>query len=217
MPSTRSTASISDARVQRQPNTPARQTNPFKRMKFSQLLTRAEVTAGDVERSFTFRLNPTNLKVSLKKLQQWILTKFGFERQYWGNQLWVFNYTGSSEVFKPNPGEIDYSGRFDITKTAAWFKFRQFENFFLDTGDQNIQMSYWAYDFMFVGTLDDFTFTCDSDRDPHRITYSFTYSAMPIIQPQVLLEYNPDPTIQPNELPQLDAGTPGPTDDTRTV
>lgn len=147
---------------------------------------------GDDEVDFTFIINPAQLKRSRKKVGQYILTKFGYERQNWGNDLTIFEYSGATGVFRPGDGfpPID-TPSFDIRATSAYLKFREFEEFYENTGnDQNmVRMQYWGYaTASFIGSIDDFQFTYDVMKEPFVIRYSFKYTAIPERLPRVETE-----------------------------
>lgn len=126
---------------------------------------------------FTFRINPARLKISRPKIEKYHLTKNGFERQFWHNDLIRFDYEGSSGVFRPH---TLVNSRFDITTTFAWQKFRQFERFYNNCDDRVVQMTYWGYPHPYEGSLNDFSFSYDPEKNPNMITYSFKYTALPL-------------------------------------
>lgn len=140
---------------------------------------------------FNFRINPSKLQRSRKKVERFILTKFGYERQYWGNDLHTFNYNGTTGVFKPNITAEEYAVRFgdtagfDIRSTEAWKNFQRFEQFFERNGHRNIYMMYWAYSHEYEGSLDDFRFEHDADRSPYSINYSFKFTGLPLLYTEV--------------------------------
>lgn len=129
--------------------------------------------------SFTFRINPGRLKISRPKIEKYLLTKNGFERNFWHNDLIRFEYEGSSGVFRPEDRTWGFQ-RFDITTTLAWQKFRQFEKFYQLCDDRNVQMTYWGYPHAYDGSLNDFTFNYDPEKNPNMITYNFKYTALPL-------------------------------------
>lgn len=132
--------------------------------------------------AFTFAVNPANLKVTRKKLGQYILTKFGYERQNWGNDLVGFEYSGATGVFRPESGNYPTAG-FDITQTAAWLKFKEFEKFFFESANESelVRMQFWGYGgAVFQGVIDDFSYTYDPMKEPFVIRYSFKYTTLPI-------------------------------------
>lgn len=139
-------------------------------------------TSRGVELSFSFTINPSQLQISLKKLGVWKLTKFGYERQNWGNDLALFAYTGVSGVFRPNTGQSQRGvPTFDIRQTDAYQKLRQFEDFFLDSGNGKniVHMDYWGYSFVFEGSLDEFQMTHNVEKDPYAIRYNFKFTGVP--------------------------------------
>lgn len=132
--------------------------------------------------AFTFVVNPAMLKVSRKKLGQWTLTKFGYERQNWGNDLIMFEYSGCTGVFRPESGNYPTAG-FDITQTAAWIKFKEFEKFYFEQSNDSelVRMQFWGYGgAVFQGTLDEFSFTYDPMKEPFVIRYQFKYTCVPV-------------------------------------
>lgn len=132
--------------------------------------------------AYTFSVNPANLKVSRKKLGSFILTKFGYERQNWGNDLIQFEYQGCTGVFRPVSGNYP-DASFDITTTPAWIKFQEFENFYHESSNESelVRMQYWGYGgAVFQGVLDDFSFTYDPMKEPFVIRYGFKYTCLPI-------------------------------------
>jgi len=140
------------------------------------------------EVKFKFRINPNNLKRARRKLGQYILTKFGYERQNWGNDLHTFSYSGSTGTFKPEDG-FDQSGpvTFDIRGTEAYEKFKSFETFYEETGNRQrlVGMQYWGFNGEFFGSLDDFDFNHSAERDPYRFLYNFKFTGIPQAQPEI--------------------------------
>lgn len=133
---------------------------------------------------YTFIVNPANLKVSRKKLGQFTLTKFGYERQNWGNDLVIFDYSGSTGVFRPYSGNYP-DASFDITITPAYLKFKEFEDFFFNQANDSelVRMQFWGYDEVaFQGVLDEFSFTYDPMKEPFVIRYQFKYMTLPVKQ-----------------------------------
>lgn len=130
---------------------------------------------------FAFSLNPTKLQVSRKKLEKYILTKFGYERQYWQNDLYAMAYSGTTLPFRPESTSRRDDGRpFDITQTPAWLKFDEMDRFYRETADEReVKLSYWGMKEQLVGSLNDFSFGHDAN-DPFRIMYSFKFTGIPI-------------------------------------
>jgi len=174
---------------------------PFSRWPTSNLMTfkRVQVPGGPPlkgDENFIFRLNPTTLKVTRPKLENWTLTKGGFERQFWRNDLVRFAYTGTSGAFRPD--EIAFineqgllatdvrlnsitsisSAEYDIRETFAWKKFEQFETFYRDHDEDFIQMNYWGQPRTWVGSLNGFEFDEDANN-PRQIKYIFTFTGIP--------------------------------------
>jgi len=159
--------------------------NPYGRP--DQMLFRGKDRSGNDIR-FVFQIQPSQLKRTRKKLGQYILTKFGYERQNWGNDLFTFEYSGSSGVFRPEDGwKLTGVVDFDVRDTHRWQVFREFEIFYEDSGnDQNmVRMSYWGYEAEFIGSLDDFSFTHDVNKEPYAINYNFKYTALPLRRPKI--------------------------------
>jgi hypothetical protein len=181
------------------------------RMSFTEIFDKAQ--SSRPVRSFIFSLNPHKLSVAVRKLENYILTKFGYERQFWGTGLFVFSYEGRTNVFRPpvsNTGIISASPSFDIRKTAAYIKFVEFQQFYFSIGNNNIEMSYWGYDNSFTGSLDDFSFSYDAER-PFHIDYRFKFTAIPTKPIPISLEFNDaatrDDTKTVTPIPQLDPAT----------
>lgn len=135
---------------------------------------------------FEFIINPSKLKITQLKLENWLLTKAGYERQFWQNELFKFEYSGSTGVFTPSvdgniaagPAALASDG-FDITKTKAWGLFQEFNDFYLNVGPNVIAMHFWAFSSgFFYGSLNQFNYNISSD-DPYRITYDFSFTGIP--------------------------------------
>lgn len=133
---------------------------------------------GDVI-GFDFFINPSQLKRSRRKLGEFIITKFGYERQNWGNDLFLFDYSGMTGVFRPPDDDEDPI--FDMRDTIAWKAFTDFESFYEETGNRQnlVRMSYWGFDGEFVGEIEDFTYTHDVYKDPYAIRYQFKFTGIP--------------------------------------
>jgi hypothetical protein len=132
--------------------------------------------------TYVFTINPSKLGISRKKVERWTLTKFGFERQFWMNDLCVYQYQGSTGTFRPDEKQIIDNYTFDITKTKAWQDFTNFENFYLSRCDErSVQMKDLGRDFTLVGSLDDFSYDKDAN-DPFRIQYKFKFTGIPLSQ-----------------------------------
>jgi len=135
---------------------------------------------GEDARQFQFRINPDNLRVTKRKLEKYVLTKLGYERQTWGNDLFTYSYEGSSGVFRRDEVVIP-SFRFDITTTAAWQKFKEFERFFEDQGEGSLRMRTWTEEFFeYIGSMPDFSFSVEANN-PFRIRYNFTFIGIPLV------------------------------------
>lgn len=157
---------------------------------------------------FAFNLNPTKLQVSRKKLEKYILTKFGFERQYWQNDLYTFSYSGTTLPFRPEGDSRRDDGRpFDISQTPAWLKFEEFDKFYRDVVDEReVKLSYWGMKEQLVGSLNDFSFGHDAN-DPFRILYSFKFTGIPLKRIGISADFvGPEfvqtATLAPAALPQ---------------
>jgi len=148
--------------------------------------------------TYTFRLNPSQLQVTRAKLESWKLTKGGFERQFWQNDMVRFAYTGVSGAFRADEkavineqgllGVDTFGGRvivtatnpgeYDIRETLAYRKFQQFEQFYRDHAEDFIRMNYWGQPYSWKGSLNDFTYNVDANN-PRLIRYSFTFTGIP--------------------------------------
>jgi hypothetical protein len=118
---------------------------------------------------FSFRIaNPNKLEVSMIKIETYQLTKAGYDRQFWQNDLFKLAYSGSTGAFMPRYADhpwIEYEGGrplYDIRDSKAWQVFSEFFEFY--------QM---------VGSLNSFKFSMDADNNPNRIQYSFEYTGFP--------------------------------------
>jgi hypothetical protein len=141
---------------------------------------------------FRFRINPDRLSIKNDKLERYVLTKAGYERQSWGNGLTVFSYGGSSGVFRPDVTVQEFlqrfpGGGFDIRKTTAWLRFKEFENFYQRTGSTNVFMYFPDYDHEWEGSLSGFTFERAAMK-PFQIDYQFTFTGLPIDYPITSLD-----------------------------
>lgn len=126
---------------------------------------------------FKFRINPDQLNVVKKKLEKYILTKIGYERQSWGNDLFQFQYSGTTGVFRPDE-TTTATVPFDITATKAWQKLKEFERFFERQGEGRVRMRLWAEPFEYVGSVPEFNFRMDANN-PFHIRYNFTFVGVP--------------------------------------
>jgi len=129
-------------------------------------------------------LNPSKLTVVRKKLEQWVLTKAGFERIDWGQNVIEFAYTGSSGAFRldePIPGAVAPQDvqDLDIRNTQAWAKFAEFEKFFRNTEEEFLEMTYWGQPYNHQGSIGDFQYDLDADTRPWSIAYRFKFTAKP--------------------------------------
>lgn len=164
-------------------------------MTFRRVSVNPEEPIAEGDDLYTFRLNPHQLRVSRPKLENWKLTKGGFERQYWRNDLVRFVYTGLSGVFRPDEVAIINErgliatdvridpilrspGEYDIRETFAWRKFEQFEQFYNDHGEDFIRMNYWGQPRAWTGSLNGFEYDVDA-KNPRLIRYSFTFTGNP--------------------------------------
>lgn len=139
-----------------------------------------------------FALNPSKVQVKRPKVEQYELSKAGFDRQFWQNDLITFSYSGSSGAFLPStnqPGIISDRGRviYDLRATKRWIQFRNFEIFYEEVGPENVRMDYFSYDYLLVGSLTDFQFDEDADRPGH-IAYSFTFKGFPRVPVPITTE-----------------------------
>jgi hypothetical protein len=132
---------------------------------------------------YVFRINPDELQVSHEKIQKWPLTKAGFGRQYYGNSLTTFAYSGTSGVFRPDYPSVllPDPARFDIRTTRAWQKFKELEAFYLRSGETNLFMFCVDYPHDWEGMFENFTFKRSGKDRPFEITYSFTFKGLPLL------------------------------------
>lgn len=133
--------------------------------------------------SYTFRLNPEKLTVARKKLEKWSFTKAGFERVDWGQDMIQLNYTGKFGVFRidePAPGQPQATSveLFDIRTSLAWAKFAEFEKYFRNTEEEQLEMTWWQQPMNQVGSIGEFIYDVDA-HDPFIIAYHFRFSAVP--------------------------------------
>lgn len=136
-------------------------------------------TASVASPTFTFRINPTRLKRSQPKVQGWPLTKAGYERKYWNEDLITFSYEGSTGVFQPTVAQVTSGEVFDIRTSKAYRTFTEFKRFYRTSGKSNILMTIWDEPYPFEGMLDKFDYTLDSERTPKHIIYSFVFTGFP--------------------------------------
>lgn len=148
------------------------------RIREENLITFAEldpVTGDELLPIFKFRINPKQLSVQKRKLEKYVFTKIGFERQGWGNDLFQYSYNGSTGVFRRDEAVLP-SQFFDITRTLAWQKFREFNTFWEGQREGVVKMQAWMEDRReLVGSLPDFSYVIDADNHPFHIVYQFTF------------------------------------------
>jgi len=136
---------------------------------------------------FRFRINPVSLTVTKRKLEKYVFTKIGFERQGWGNDLFQYAYAGSTGVFRRDEVVIP-SPQFDITRTLAWQKFREFNDFWERQREGVVKMQFWGEDRReMIGSLPDFNYTIDANR-PFHIAYRFSFIGVTFGPDTVILE-----------------------------
>lgn len=139
---------------------------------------------GQGARRYTFRINPNKLSVTHEKQERYQQTKWGWERQYWGNALSTFRYSGTSGVFRQDAGagpvfSFGAAPSFDIRTSLAWQKFKEFEDFYRRTGSTNIFMYFIDYPHEWEGSLSEFSFE-RSATSPFALDYSFRFTGLPI-------------------------------------
>lgn len=164
---------------------------------------KALVTSNPTQgQQYRFRLNPDKLSVTKGKIQKWILTKAGFERQFWGNDLYSYSYSGTSGAFRPDeilssygPGAPTANGvasnpkfdasqnldpsQYNITNTYAWKKFTEFERFYTRSDERPVFMSFWGESTALIGAFDHFEKHLQAEPHPRIIHYSFKFTALP--------------------------------------
>lgn len=160
---------------------------------------------------YRFRINPDRLNIKHEKIERYVLTKFGYERQYWGNGLSTFSYSGTSGVFRPNVTAAQFSlafpNGFDIRQTEAYLRFKEFESFYRNTGSQNIFMYYPEYSHEWEGSLSAFSFERSATK-PFHLDYQFTFTGLPFFYPDVTVNTGVDPTSNPAIQAQLASTSP---------
>lgn len=153
---------------------------------------KADQNAGNVPTRYRFRINPDRLSTRHDKNEKYVFTQAGYERQSWGNGLTVFQYSGNSGVFRPETTVQEFlsrfpNGSFDIRLTNTWLRFQEFEDFYRRTGSTNIFMYYDMYEHEWEGSLSQFNFERTANM-PFHITYSFTFTALPLDYPKTSLD-----------------------------
>lgn len=158
---------------------------------------------------YRFRINPERLSIRHEKTEKYVLTKAGYERQYWGNGLSTFQYSGSSGVFRPDITAMQYAAQyptgFDIRQTNAWLRFKEFESFYRNNGQQNIFMYYQEYGHEWEGSLSGFSFDRAAGK-PFYIDYQFTFTGLPIDYPVTTLDGAVAPADAPATQQRLAGG-----------
>lgn len=153
------------------------------------------------ENPITFLINPTKLEVRLSKKEKYVLTKAGWERHFFNNDVVLYTYSGTTGAFRPDELDsktllnirngVDFISAatpdvetFDITTTRKWIKFKKIRDFFEKTKDGVMALVWWSEEKAAVGSMNDFGFTQNAD-DPFQILYNFKYTGVPVDLPKV--------------------------------
>jgi hypothetical protein len=130
------------------------------------------------DRLFRFRINPQSLRVRKARVQAYELTKAGYERYDFGNEMWVLSYRGTSGRLIPE--DLMVGETFDLTDTDAWKKMEEFDRFFTERGEETLQLTATTLlGFLYLrGSMKEFDFEQDAN-DPFQIRYNFTFWAFP--------------------------------------
>lgn len=139
-------------------------------------------------REYQFSINPSKLDVTMGKVEQYVSTKAGYERQGWQNDLIKVSYAGMTGAFLPNDVDV-INGvvyrengprpKFDIRKSRAWKKFQSFQAFYLALGRNLVRMDCFVFDILLVGSLNAFKFGLDAETNASFIRYSFEFTGLP--------------------------------------
>lgn len=136
--------------------------------------------------TFQFWINPGSLQVRKPRIGNYTLTKAGFERYFFINDMWSFAYSGTSGVFVPESDEAaptesnPFPENFDITTTAAWKKLEDLDRFYFERQEEDLRLSYPVLlgQNSLTGSLEDFSFKQDA-KDPFQINYDFVFKGYP--------------------------------------
>jgi len=140
----------------------------------AQLLVQQQI-ANDIDKYYTFRINPSKLDKKFGKIRDNKLTGRGNVQQTHGNQLTTFSYSGTmGNMYPPfsTPG-IDLIRAPQLS--VAWHALAMFERFFLEQDGDLLFV--FEYD-TFVGRLDSFSYSMDANN-PWLINYQFQTSMYP--------------------------------------
>jgi len=145
--------------------------------------------------TFKFLLNPDKLAVKRTKKEKYVLTKAGWERNFFINDLMMFSYSGTTGVFRPDElvgsviGDVPVSSdSFNITTTKKWRHFQLLQEFFESLGEGMLQMTYWGLSKPVIGSMNDFDFVQDSEK-PNHIAYSFKFTGIPRDIPTISVKF----------------------------
>lgn len=158
---------------------------------------------------FTFWINPSQLSVQKPRIEVYRLTKAGFERYFFANDIWTLSYSGSTGVFIPTePGrDPTEKASFDIRKTKAWEKFEEFDRFYHSREEEDLILHAEETSvgrLILEGSLNPFSFRQDSG-DPFHIKYEFTFKGFP----QIALQGIADAGIPVPDIDNTVAGNSG--------
>lgn len=156
----------------------------------------------ETDQFFRFRINPQSMTVRKGKIIAKTFTKTGYTYSHHGNEQTMLEYRGTTGFFEqPNVAEVAaevakvvpgfpadiqdaerlrdqvaqllFSGRWNLTNSPVWQKFRRFERFWDRV--QSEMMLY--YDLrLYRGQVTNFGYTEDSN-DPFQIKYQFSFEA----------------------------------------
>jgi hypothetical protein len=145
------------------------------------------------ESVFRFRINPNQLNVTRDKVQSLVLTKKGYDNQYWRNKMVSLSYKGRSGYFRPpsvslremgvNEGTLRRMESNPIVKNImndtrlsyAWLKFQRFQEFY-DTRESDMVLIFDGI--FYTGFFETFNWSQSTDS-PYVIQYDFKFLAYP--------------------------------------
>lgn len=149
----------------------------------------------------TFLINPLKVGVSKSKKEKYILTKAGWERNYFTEDLRTYDYSGTTGAFRPDEMDgaktLEQGSTFqrfvktslgrdanvlDITQTKKWKWFKSLEEFFDRVTDGTLILVWWGHSRPTVGSMNEFKFDQSAD-DPFQIRYSFRFTGIPLDLP----------------------------------
>lgn len=131
-----------------------------------------------------FRLNPRRISFSEEKLVQTVLTKGGWDKQFWrlgsdnenasGNKLMQITFEGQTGSLVPSEFFLR-QGITDIRLSPAWRSFLLLQDFFRShNGDLRMIFEGDVYE----GHSGTFAFTLEADN-PYLVSYRLTFMAYP--------------------------------------